>query len=63
MKIPNLSSNIQEEIYKFIINRQLTFNEPVRDAIFEKLEELDENCIILYFPQENEENDGSLIKR
>ena len=63
MKIPNLSSNIQEEIYKFITNRQLIFNEPVRDAIFEKLEELDENCIILYFPQENEENDGSLIKR
>ena len=61
MNIPVLPDTIQKEIQKFIENYPyINTNEPIRDSIFEIL---DDKCIILYYPQENEENDGSLIQK
>ena len=58
MNIPDLPVSIQNEIQKFITQYDyLNKTEPIRDNIFEIL---DEKCIILYYPQD-EENDGSLI--
>lgn len=61
MNILVLPDKIQKEIQKFIENYPyINTNEPIRDSIFEIL---DDKCIILYYPQENEENDGSLIQK
>ena len=61
MNIIVLPDIIQKEIQKFIENYPyINTNEPIRDSIFEIL---DDKCIILYYPQENEENDGSLIQK
>ena len=61
MIIPDLPVTIQDKIQNFINQYDyLKKIEPIRDNIFEIL---DEKCIILYFPQENEENDGSLIQK
>ena len=61
MNILVLPDKIQKEIQKFIENYSfINTNEPIRDSIFEIL---DDKCIILYYPQENEENDGSLIQK
>ena len=58
MNIPVLPNKIQKEIQKFIEQCSDTnINELIRDNIFEIL---DNKCIILYYPQKNEENDGSI---
>ena len=61
MIIPDLPVSIQNKIQKFINQYDyLNKTEPIRDNIFEIL---DDKCIILYYPQQNEENDGSLIQK
>lgn len=61
MIIPDLPISIQNKIQQFINQYgYLNKTEPIRDNIFEIL---DDKCIILYYPQKNEENDGSLIQK
>ena len=61
MNIPVLPDTIQKNIQQFIDKYSfLNTNKPIRDSIFKIL---DDKCIILYYPQANEENDGSLIQK
>jgi Zn-dependent peptidase ImmA (M78 family) len=59
-KIEPLSENITDFIKKFIELKAIPTRPPIRDDIFNILEKY---CTVLYFPLEDEENDGCHVKR
>jgi len=59
-KIISLPTDVVPAINKFISQKKLNENPLLRDGVFSLLEQY---CTVLYYPQENEENDGCHIKR
>lgn len=55
-----LPESVIASIRQFIAEKNLQFDYLLRDNIFELLERY---CTVLYYPQENEENDGCHVKR
>lgn len=59
-EIVSLPESVILSIKQFIKSKNLNSQPLLRDGIFALLEKY---CIVLYFPQENEENDGCHVKR
>jgi Zn-dependent peptidase ImmA (M78 family) len=59
-EIESLPEKVILSIKHFINNNGLKSDAPLRDGIFALLEKY---CTVLYYPQENEENDGCHVKR
>lgn len=59
-KIISLPTDVIQVIKEFISQKKLNDNCFLRDGIFALLEQY---CTVLYYPQEDEENDGCHIKR
>lgn len=59
-EIESLPKNVLDAINKFILNNSLSNSYLLRDGIFALLEQY---CTVLYYPQENEDNDGCHVKR
>ncbi len=59
-KIKSLPQDVISAINQFILQNNLNTDNLLRDGIFSLLEQ---NCTVLYYPQENEENDGCHVKR
>lgn len=60
MEIVSLSPTIGASINKFILQNNISEERLIRDSIFELLERY---CTVLYYPQQNEDNDGCHVKR
>ena len=59
-KIATLPNDVVDAVKEFIQNNNLSNCYLLRDGIFALLEQY---CTVLYYPQENEDNDGCHVKR
>ena len=59
-EIKSLPTDVITAIKEFVLQNNLNTDNLLRDEIFSVLEQY---CTVLYYPQENEENDGCHIKR
>ena len=59
-KIVSLPKSVIDSIKKFLLLKKLQSDSLLRDTIFSLLERY---CTVLYYPQENEENDGCHVRR
>ena len=59
-EITSLPDSIVSCISTFIEEQKISTHPLIKGSIFDIL---DEHCTVLYYPQDNEENDGCLVKR
>lgn len=59
-RIESLPNSVVTEIKNFIIYKKIQTAPLIKDDVFNLLEQ---HCTVLYYPQEDEENDGCHVLR
>ena len=59
-EIQSLPGSVVSQIHNFITENKIQSDPLIKDSIFNLLEQ---HCTVLYYPQENEDNDGCHVQR